>query len=182
MERARELLREAGAEGKTVGLMSQNILFWPKVGQIVTSNLEELGLRVEVEYLDSGTFNDRAFDPAAHDLVCSQRSAFIPDPEDWIVPLFAGDSFVTQTATVSDGLPVQGEVDRLLLEGRQQTDEDRRRELYVELQRILAEDLMVRAMLAYVYAPTASSDDVVNFNADALGNYRLFMEDTGFAG
>ncbi|WP_252715322.1 ABC transporter substrate-binding protein, partial [Acinetobacter junii] len=63
MDRARQLLSEAGAEGQTVALLNQNILFWPKVGQIVTSNLEELGLRVEAEYIDSGTYASRAADP-----------------------------------------------------------------------------------------------------------------------
>ena len=182
MERAKRLLAEAGAEGQTVGLLNQNILFWPKVGQIVASNLEELGLRVEAEYIDSGAYASRAADPGGHELVCSQRSAFIPDPEDWLAPLFAGDSFVTQNATVSAGLPSQGEVDRLLVEGRQETDEGTREELYVELQRLLAGEQMVRAMLAYVYAPTASSADLAGFNATALSNYRVFLEEAGFSG
>jgi ABC-type transport system substrate-binding protein len=182
MERAKELLAEAGAEGETVGLLVQNILFWPKVGQIVTSNLEELGLKVEAEYLDSGTFNGRAFDPEGHELICTQRSAFIPDPEDWLAPLYAGDSFVTQSSTVADKLPVQAEIDQMLEDGRQETDEGRREDLYVELQRLLAEEQMVRAMLAYVYAPTASSANLAGFNATALSNYRVFLEEAGFSG
>ncbi|HEV2741532.1 MAG TPA: hypothetical protein VGV91_00100, partial [Rubrobacter sp.] len=63
-----------------------------------------------------------------------------------------------------------------------ETDEGRREDLYVELQRLLAEEQMVRAMLAYVYAPTASSANLAGFNATALSNYRVFLEAAGFSG
>jgi peptide/nickel transport system substrate-binding protein len=182
MERARQLLREAGAEGERVSLLAPNILFWPRVGQIVASNLEELGLRVDAQYLDSGTFSTRAFDPEGHELLCSQRSAFVPDPDNKLSPLFASDSVVTQDTTVSDELPVQEEIDRRLVEARQETDEGRRAELYTELQRFMIEEQMVRAMLAYIFTPTATTANVTNFNADALGTYRLFLEKTGFSG
>jgi ABC-type transport system substrate-binding protein len=180
--RAKQLLGEAGAEGETVSLLAPNILFWPKVGQIVASNLEELGLKVEAEYLDSGTLTSRAFDPEGHELLCSQRSAFVPDPDNKLSPLFAGDSSVTQDTTVADKLPVQKEVDRRLVEARQEDDEQKRAELYTELQTFLVEEQMVRAMLAYIFTPTATAANVAGFNADALGTYRLFLEKTGFSG
>jgi peptide/nickel transport system substrate-binding protein len=182
LDRAKQLLQEAGAEGETVSLLAPNILFWPRVGQIVTSNLEELGLKVDAEYLDSGTFSTRAFDPEAHELLCSQRSAFVPDPDNKLSPLFASDSSVTQDTTVSDKLDVQKEIDRRLVEARQEADAGRRTELYTELQRFLIEEQMVRAMLAYIFTPTATAANVTGFNADALGTYRLFLEKTGFSG
>ncbi len=182
MGRAKQLLGEAGAEGETVSLLAPNILFWPKVGQIVASNLEELGLKVEAEYLDSGTLTSRAFDPEGHELLCSQRSAFVPDPDNKLSPLFAGDSSVTQDTTVADKLPIQKEVDRRLVEARQEDDEQKRAELYTELQTFLVEEQMVRAMLAYIFTPTATAANVAGFNADALGTYRLFLEKTGFSG
>ncbi|WP_156787777.1 ABC transporter substrate-binding protein [Rubrobacter xylanophilus] len=182
MDRARKLLKEARAEGERVSLLSQNILFWPKVGQIVTSNLEELGLKVEAQYLDSGTLASRKADPKAHELFTEQRSAFVPDPDNKLSPLLASDSFVAQNFTVSHKLPIQKEIDRRLVEARQETDPQKRAQMYVSLQRLLAEKQMVRAMVAYIFTPTATTLDVTGFNADALGTYRLFLEKTGFSG
>jgi peptide/nickel transport system substrate-binding protein len=182
MDRARELLREAGAEGESISIIHQNVLFWPRIGQIVESNLQELGLQVSSEYLDTGTHSARGIDPEGHELTVQQRSAFVPDPDNKLSPLLASDSAVAQGSTVSTGLPTQEELDRRLIEARQEPDEDRRRELYVELQRFLAEEHLVRAMLAYIFTPTATTANVTGFNADALGTYRLFLEKTGFSG
>jgi len=132
--------------------------------------------------LDRVTLTSRAFDPEGHELLCSQRSAFVPDPDNKLSPLFAGDSSVTQDTTVADKLPVQKEVDRRLVEARQEDDEQKRAELYTQLQTFLVEEQMVRAMLAYIFTPTATAANVAGFNADALGTYRLFLEKTGFSG
>lgn len=180
MERAKQLLSEAGAVGKTVSVIHQNLLFWPKVGQIVNSNLKELGLKVETQFLDSGTFSARQFDPKGHEMSTWQRSAFVPDPDNKLSPLLAGDSFVTQVLTQNHLLPTQKQLDQMLVEARQEVDEERRRELYIELQRFLAEEIMVYSMLANIYTPVAAAADVTNFNADSLGTYRLFLEETGY--
>jgi peptide/nickel transport system substrate-binding protein len=182
MERAKQLLEEAGAVGETVSVIHQNILFWPKVGQIVNSNLEELGLKVETQYLDSGTFSERQFDPEGHEVASWQRSAFVPDPDNKLSPLLAGDSQVTESITQNQLLPTQEELDRRLVEARQETDQQKRQQMYVDLQRFLAEEIMVYSMLAYIYTPVATASNVGNFNADSLGTYRLFLEDTGFSG
>jgi peptide/nickel transport system substrate-binding protein len=182
MERAKQLLEEAGAVGETVSVIHQNILFWPKVGQIVNSNLEELGLKVETQYLDSGTFSERQFDPEGHEVASWQRSAFVPDPDNKLSPLLAGDSQVTESITQNQLLPTQEELDRRLVEARQETDQQKRQQMYVDLQRFLAEKIMVYSMLAYIYTPVATASNVGNFNADSLGTYRLFLEDTGFSG
>jgi ABC-type transport system substrate-binding protein len=182
MERAKQLLEEAGAVGETVSVIHQNILFWPKVGQVVNSNLEELGLTVETQFLDSGTFSERQFDPEGHEVASWQRSAFVPDPDNKLSPLLAGDSSVASSITQNQLLPTQDELDSRLVEARQETDQEKRRQMYVDLQRFLAEDIMVYSMLAYMYTPSATTSNVSNFNADSLGTYRLFLEDTGFSG
>ena len=94
----------------------------------------------------------------------------------------AGDSQVTEAITQNQLLPTQEELDRRLVEARQETDQDKRRQMYVDLQRFLAEEIMVYSMLAYIYTPVATTPNVGDFNADSLGTYRLFLEDTGFSG
>lgn len=181
MAKAKQLLKDAGAVGKTVSVIHQNLLFWPKVGQIVNANLEELGLKVKTQFLDAGTFSSRQFDPKGHEIATWQRSAFVPDPDNKLSVLLAGDTSTAQGITQNTLLPTQKELDRMLVAARQEVNAGKRRQMYIDLQRFLAEKVMVYSMLANIYTPVASANSLANFNADSLGTYRLFLEKTGYA-
>jgi peptide/nickel transport system substrate-binding protein len=180
VERARALIEEAGAEGKEVEVLNQNILFWPRLGQIIEQNLRDIGLRPRSLFLDEATYTARQADPEGHELAVNQRTQFVPDPDDMLSPLLARDSFVNQVSTQHYRLDSQAELDERLVAGLTETDADRRRELYVDLQRFLAEEVNVYFPLAYVGLPVSSSVKVGGVNTDAMGNYRTFPEKTGF--
>ena len=180
VDRARSLIREAGADGESVNLTNQNILFWPKIGQILEQNFKDAGLTLNVEYLDEATYNARQYDPDGHELFVNQRSAFVPDPDNKLSPLLAGDSFVNEVQTQNYLLPSQKKLDELLSGARQETNENRRADLYRELQIFLQEEVMVFAMLAYVALPTVTASNVSGINAAALGTYRTFLEKVAF--
>lgn len=181
MVKAKQLLAEAGATGKRVDTIHQNVLFWPKVGQVVNANLEELGLKVRTQFVDVGTFSAKQFDPKGHEIATWQRSAFVPDPDNKLSPLLASGTTTAEGITQNNLLPTQAKLDQMLIKAREEPDDNRRKELYVELQRFLAEDIMVYAMLATIFTPVAGSNRLADFNADALGTYRLFLQNTGFA-
>jgi peptide/nickel transport system substrate-binding protein len=174
--RAKALLKAAGAVGKSVSLVNQNILFWPKLGQILEQNFKEIGLNLKVEYLDEATYNAKQYDPKGHELFLQQRSAFVPDPDNKLSPLLAGDSFVNKVQTQNYLLPSQKQLDRLLTAARQERDPAKRAKLYKALQIFLQEKVMVFAMLANISLPVVSSAKVTGVNADALGTYRTFLE------
>ena len=180
VERARALIQEAGAEGKQVEILNQNILFWPRLGQIVERNLRDIGLAARSLYLDEATYNERQFDPKGHELAVNQRTQFVPDPDDMLSPLLTSDSFVNQTGTQHFRLDSQAELDERLAAALTETDEEARRKLYVDLQRFLAEEVNVFFPLAYVGLPVTSSTKVGGVNTDAFANYRTFVEKTGF--
>jgi ABC-type transport system substrate-binding protein len=92
----------------------------------------------------------------------------------------AGDSFVTQSVTRNDLLPEQKEFDRMLVEARQEEDEDARKQLYVEVQKYFAEKIAVIHPLAYIALPVTQSKAIGGVNADAMGTYRTFLEKTGY--
>ncbi len=181
MAKAKKLLKEAGAVGKSVSNVNQNILFWPKVGQIVESNLDELGLKVNSQYLDSATFSSRQFDPKGHELATWQRSAFVPDPDNKLTPLLATGESTAEDITANTLLPTQPKLNQMLTAARGETNPTKRAQLYVELQQFLVTEVMVYSMLAYIYTPVASINTIQNFNADALGTYRLFLDNTSLS-
>lgn len=175
--RSRQLLAEAGAEGAQVDVLVQNILFWPTIGQIVEQNLLEVGLVPVMRYVDEATKSD-VLNASGHQLFLDQRSAFVPDPDNKLTPLLASDSYVNETLTQHyRDAATQTELDRLLTQARGEPDTTRRGALYEELQRFFAEEIMVMAMLAYVYLPTVHAPSVNGLNADALGTYRAFFEE-----
>jgi peptide/nickel transport system substrate-binding protein len=178
--KAKKLLQDAGAVGAPVKFINQNLLFWPKIGQIVEQNLREIGLNITASYVDAGTFSKSFFDPNGHELGTWQRSAFVPDPDNKLSPLLAGDSFAAQVGTQNPKLPTQRRLDALLSAARHEVNPGKRGKLYVELQKFLAEEVMVYAMLANIYTPVVSSAELGGLNADALGTYRLFLEHTKY--
>ena len=180
LEKARALIQEAGAEGEEVEFANQNILFWPRIGQIIDRNLKDIGLRPKTLYFDEATYNERSFDPKVHEMSANQRSAFVADPDNKLSPIVAGDSFVTQSVTRNDLLPEQKEFDRMLVEARQEEDEDARKQLYVEVQKYFAEKIAVIHPLAYIALPVTQSKAIGGVNADAMGTYRTFLEKTGY--
>jgi len=56
IERAKQLIREAGAEGAEVTVWSDNVETTPKVSQAYTDMLNEIGLDAEVKIIDGGVY------------------------------------------------------------------------------------------------------------------------------
>jgi len=176
MDEARRLLAEAGAEGATFRMHSQNTLFWPGVGQVVERNLRELGLEIETSYVESGSFFGTMFDAEAHDLGLWQRSAFMPDPDGKFSPLFFSGTLSAENTTAHTGLDTQDELEARILAALREADPERRDALYVDLNAFIAENLMVHAMLANIYTPVAAAEGVSGLNPDGMGTYRVFLE------
>lgn len=177
VERAKGLLSEAGAVGKTVSVIALNILFWPSLGQVIEANLTAIGLKPKVEYVDGATYSDRAA-KNQHEVFLEQRSAFVADPDNKLTPLLAGDSGYNKTwLHVDSVLPEeQKKLDQLLTAARGEPDQAKRKALYVELQKFWTEEILATAMVAYRYLPTVQESKVRGLNPDALGTYRTFFE------
>ena len=144
---------------------------------MVQRNLEELGLAIEPQYVESGSFFGTLYDPEQSQLGLEQRSAFIPDPDGKFSPLFFTGTASAEGATAHTGLPTQPELDAKLLEALREQDPERRAQLYVDLNDWIAENLMVHAILASIYTPVVATAGVQGVNANAAGTYRVYLED-----
>lgn len=176
---AKKLVQEAGAEGQEIVVLNQNILFWPRIGQIIDQNLKEIGLKPKSSYLEEATYNRRTAGNGWN-LQINQRSAFVVDPDNKLSPLLAGDSYVAQEATKSTDLPAQKELDAKLVAARQEPDATKRAQLYEDIQKFFAEEMAVLLPMVYIALPIASSSKIGGVNTDALGTYRVFLEKTGY--
>lgn len=179
---ARALLEEAGAAGAELTLISENSGYWPRLGQVVERSLNDIGLSVTVEYLDTGTFNSRLFDKSAHDMGFVQRSAFFPDPDGRFSPLYSSGTAAAQQITAQTGLPEQAELDERIAAANAEADPQAREALYVGLNTFMAEKMRPVAALVNTFQPVAVSSGLDGVNANALGTYRTFLEDAEFTG
>ncbi|GLY31649.1 ABC transporter substrate-binding protein [Kineosporia sp. NBRC 101731] len=178
MAKAKELLKGAGAEGRTVKLMAASDSWHPKAAQIVEQNLTDLGLKVEVDSVDPATYFGRVIDPEDdyHDLMIWERNSYVPDPDNMIGAMAKPSGVYGDFATGFASLDGADAFEDDLYEAKNLPDGAERTAKYTDIQRRWAEKYMVLVMLGYSTNPVVSGAGVKGFNSNALGNHRCFME------
>lgn len=167
--RARQLLDEAGlrdpdGDGPAPRLRlvykTSADAFRIAIARVIAAQLAEVGIAVEIRSFEFGTFFADVKRGAYQ--LASMQTADITEPDfyfmyfhsSWIpsAPRFEGFNRWRYRSAV---------VDRLTTEGRQELDRDRRRQIYAEVQRQVAEDVPI--------VPLWHEDNVVLSSADVRG-------------
>jgi ABC-type transport system substrate-binding protein len=129
-EKARALLKEAGAEGLEIEfLVSQAPAVYVVVGQIVAANLAAVGIKANIKMVDFPTVVERK-NSGNYDLVVYGTNVRGPDPNLAYSYFFEpGTGFWATGAKFEDT-----KVNELLAKGRSELDEAKRKEIYKELE------------------------------------------------
>ena len=137
MDRAKELLDEAGVEDLTINLMVNDdnpervdVALW------LQESLSNLGITVNVEQVEWGAYL-AATGAGEHDMFILGWSNSTGDPDNGITPLFHSDNIGD---TGNRSFYNNPELDSILDEARQSTEESEREELYMEAQQILVDE------------------------------------------
>lgn len=179
---AKALIKEAGAESRVVRVLAPNNRWWPSVGQIVEQNLQAIGLRPKMEYLDESAAGDKRNDPEQHDIALDTYAAIMPDPDDAAYTLYKSDQSYAQSITQSTKeKAISAKLDELIARGREIGDKDKRAQVYVDLQKIAARELMAHVVLCLAPAPVVAGKGIRGLDPDALGTYRLYAETISLA-
>lgn len=156
VEEARELLAEAGYEdGFSTTLWTNDNQDRIDTATAVQAQLQEIGIDVQIEQVEWGAYLE---DTAAgeHDMFILGWTTVTGDADYGMYPLFHSDNFGeagNRTFFATD------ELDSLLEEARQSSDEDERLDLYSRAQEILVDE----APMLYIHHQEfllAVSDDV----------------------
>ena len=137
MDRAKELLDESGVEDLTINLMVNDdnpervdVALW------LQESLSNLGITVNVEQVEWGAYL-AATGAGEHDMFILGWSNSTGDPDNGITPLFHSDNIGD---TGNRSFYNNPELDSILDEARQSTEESEREELYMEAQQILVDE------------------------------------------
>lgn len=136
LDRARELLREAGVEqGAPVDLIVTAFnQFFPAMAVVMADQLKEVGLEVGIRQLETGVYSNEASEAGGYNYDLAPN-AFSPrhDPDGFVYGRFHSSTEVT-------GNYANAELDSLIDQARIELDRAKRKEMYDEIQRILLTD------------------------------------------
>lgn len=160
LDKAQELLDEAGVDSATIDFVATTE--YPETvtaAQIIASNLEPLGITVEIRQPDFSTWLDEQ-NSGNFDLLMMGWLGNI-DPDD-----FYYNQHHSEGTSNAQGY-ANPEVDQLLEAARTETDQDARYDLYAEAATIIADE----ASYIYLYNPS-----VIQAWSPALTNYTVMPD------
>ncbi len=169
MDEAKALLEEAGfADGFSTTIMTNDNPQRVDTAVLVQEALAELNIDVEIEVVEFGSFLDETA-AGNHDMFILGWSTPTADADYATYALFHSSQV---GAPGNRSFLKDDEVDQLLDQGRQETDQDARAEIYSQLQ----ERLVEVAPMVYVHHQeylTGVSDKVSGFSTLPNGLYQL---------
>jgi peptide/nickel transport system substrate-binding protein len=142
-ERARALLREAGAEGAELKFLvaegGSGMLAPIPMATAIQADLAKIGLKVTIQTYEWNTYLGLVNQGLAGKGDMAEMAWMTNDP-DTLPFLTLRTDALPESGGFNSGYYSNPEIDRLLLQARQATDRDTRAGLYRQIQRIVRED------------------------------------------
>ncbi|QKS73277.1 glutathione ABC transporter substrate-binding protein [Paenalkalicoccus suaedae] len=159
LDEARELLAEAGYEdGFQTTLLTDDDREREDSSQLIQAQLAEIGIDVEIEMVEFGVYLERA-GAGETDMFVGSWGTVTMDADYGLYPVFHSSN---KGSAGNRSYYENDEVDALLVEARQSSDDAERLALYEEAQQLIIED----SPYAFMYYPdliTGLNDDVEGF-------------------
>lgn len=167
-EKARALIQEAGVKGKSLKMYILG--YQVRIAEIIQNNLSEIGLDLEINILEPGTFF-QLIQGNEHHLYLTGWTTLTSDAD------YALTQIITSTGSWNNTGYRNAEVDDAIAKARYELNEAKRLELYAFVQKKLAEDIPVIPVLT-TYGLNAKDKNVENIQVVGgssvlyLGNVR----------
>ncbi|MDL2294232.1 ABC transporter substrate-binding protein [Ruminococcaceae bacterium OttesenSCG-928-D13] len=169
LELAKELMEEAGyADGFTCELSVNDNPTRVEICQVVQSQLKEIGINVEIQVLEFGSWIDQ-LGTGEHEMSFTGWTCSTADADYSYYSLFHS----SQTGYPgNDAFLMDPKVDELVEKGRESANGDERQAAYDELEEYLG-DLTPYTPIYYSNVNVGASSKVQNFVVDVNGYHRL---------
>lgn len=164
-ERAKELMKEAGYEdGLDLKIMTNDVPERIDIAILLQEQLKDISINLSVEQLEWGTYLE-AISNGEHDLFILGWPNSVGDPDQGLWPLFHSSM---KGSGGNRAFFDNEEVDALLEEGRQESNEEKRAEIYQEIDKILVEE-QPSIFIRQAASAHASRAEVGNLDPGHLG-------------
>jgi peptide/nickel transport system substrate-binding protein len=151
IERAKQLVKEAGYNGEPIRLISTaERPEFLNIALVAASQWQEAGLNVDVQLYDWATVLERRANPEANDAFVTAHG-FVPDP-----------SLITILSSSYPGWWDSPAKNELLAKFQSEPDQEKRMELWAELQALIYEEVPAIRIGDY-YSLTISRKELKNF-------------------
>ena len=173
VDKAKELLSEAGVEEGSISLkltVGSDWQYQVDAAALVKQQLSDIGIDVNIQAMESGTFFD-GLNSGDFDLTVVGWSGFV-DIDEYLYDLFTTEGAYNQQNYSNP------QVDELLEKGRVTVNEEERKEIYKEAQKLIAED----APMAFLYMNSftvAMRDNVKGYTVQPTAA-TIFMKNVYF--
>jgi len=171
-EKAKAELKASGLpEPVEITFSYENNRFWPQMAELIKADLEAVGFKVMLDKLDASAYPAKVVSGETQ-LNMTQRSLWVPDPDNKVRLLHSSQgSAQSETGVAKSDLAAR--YDALLDAGRSETDPEKRKAIYKEIQDLILEDLPY-VMLAYYAKPYVVASNV-NVPPNAVNTERIFL-------
>ena len=171
-EKAKAELKLAGATTPVELTFSyENNRFWPQIAELIKADLEGVGFKINLDKLDASAYSNKVGSGATQ-MNMNQRSLWVPDPDNKVRILHSSQSSAQGETGVATSV-LAPKYDKLLDDGRAETDSDKRKKIYKELQDLILDDLpyiiLTYYMKPYVVAKNVKVPD------NAVNTERIFL-------
>jgi peptide/nickel transport system substrate-binding protein len=178
--RAEALLDEMGLEPRADGVRASIRMMplpygetWQRLAEVVREQLGQVGIEVQLEAVDAGTWASRLSD---WDFEMTFNFLYqYGDPALGVSRNYITDNIITGTPFANNGGYSNPQVDELFRRAAVELDPDKREALYSEVQHILVEEVPVGWMLELEF-PTLYRDNVHNLVTTSIGLNETFHD------
>ncbi len=165
-DRARELLADAGLEdGFSFTLSNSDSQERQQYAEMMQYQLEEVGIDMRIDTMEFATLNELVHEKPPQFETFMMGWGGQTDPDRGVYRQFHSSQ--------QDRYDPPARLDELLITARETPDQEARKEMYFEIQEILAEELPY-VCISYSLTPSAHTEDMRNW--DGFCGYFRFLE------
>ena len=173
LERARALIEEAGhGSGITVEGLAEGGSRYSDVLEILQQRWAQVGITININAMEVGAARARRRE-GDYDVMIQGWGTLV-DPND-----FVGEQFMT-TGGLNFGKSGNAELDELLLQGKRETDFEKREAIYREVERYILEESVPMVLLYRPFEFAAFGEQVVGLEHEA-GRTRISLTRTSIS-
>lgn len=134
-QKARELLEETGG-APPITLFTQSSGFWPRMAELIQADLAEVGFETTIEKIDPAAFYGQMTE-GTHQLFLGDAAQQTPDPEDLYFILYGCENARSKRWGYCNEA-----FDELMLKQSGLTDQEERKEVLWQMQKMLLDDVV----------------------------------------